>query len=427
MLSKLATQAVRTIPGALNRRSVLFLLGLFLFSVGPAPAQEWVRFRGPNGTGISDAATVPTAFTEHDFNWKTKLPGVGHSSPVIWEDRVFVTSGNNDDATRVALCLSTDDGHVIWSRQYASTVHTKHQLNSFATPTPTVDADHVYVVWSSPEEYSVRALSHAGQEVWHRSLGTFASQHSCGTSPILYEDLLILGNDQDGPSFLIALDRKSGEIKWQTPRNSREVSYVTPCVFQPVGGQPQLIFNSGAQGVTAIDPRSGSPIWELTDVFDKRTCSSPVIAGNLLIGTCGSGGGGNYVAAVDPGSADAKARPRIAYKITKSAPYVPTPIYHDGLLYLWSDQGVVSCVQAEGGEILWQNRVGGRYFGSPICIASRLYALSDAGEIVVIAAAPRFELLAKNSVGEGGHSTLAVDRGTLYVRTFSNLISVGGK
>lgn len=392
-----------------------------------AGADEWTRFRGPNGSGVSNATSIPTEFSPADWNWRVELPGSGHSCPVFWGDKIFLTSADDEDALRYVLCLSTEDGRTLWSRKYASTAHVKHQFNSFATPTPAVDAERVYVVWSSPEEYSVRALSHDGQEVWHRSLGPYVSQHSCGTSPVVYQDKLILGNDQDGVSFLIALDARSGEVVWQSPRTSREVAYSTPCVYQGPDGRDQLIFNSGAHGMTAIDPNTGERIWELAGMLDKRSCSSPVLAGRWILATCGSGGGGNYLVAVDPDRADSTAQPKQVYKISKSAPYVPTPVYADGHIYLWSDQGVVSCVQADTGDILWQNRVGGRFFGSPIWVAGRLFAMSDAGDLVVVAARDQFELLARNAIEEGSHSTPAVADGVLYLRTFSHLISVGGK
>jgi outer membrane protein assembly factor BamB len=390
-----------------------------------AAAQEWVRFRGPNGAGLSNAASVPIEWTEADFNWRVELPGIGHSAPVVWGDRIFLTSAENEDATRVVLCLAAEDGRTLWSRRYASTLHPKHQLNSFASSTPTVDEARVYVVWSSPEEYSVRAFDHDGQEVWQRSLGPYESQHSCGTSPIVFENLLIIGNDQDGPSSLFALNRETGDVVWQVPRKNREVAYSTPCLLQRDNHPVELIFNSGAHGITSLDPRTGRLNWEI-DVFDKRSVSSPVIAGDLLIGTCGSGGGGNYVVAVKPPASDGL-DPALAYKLTKSAPYVPTPLYKDGLLFLWSDQGVVSAIEAQSGEPLWQNRVGGRFFGSPVCIANRLYAMSDAGEAVVVAADREFKLLARNPIGEGSHSTPSVADGVLYLRTFSHLIAIGGK
>ncbi|MBX7073693.1 MAG: PQQ-like beta-propeller repeat protein [Pirellulales bacterium] len=391
-------------------------------------AQEWTRFRGPNGSGVSEAQGIPAEWTEADYRWRVELPGVGHSAPVIWGDKVFLTSADNDNATRMAHCLSARDGKLLWSRSYTSSLHTKHQFNSFASSTPAVDEERVYVVWSAPEDYSIRALDHDGQEVWHRSLGPFVSQHSCGTSPIVYENLVILGNDQDesGVSFLVALDRTNGEVVWQTPRPGREVSYATPCVYEPPGRGPELVFLSGAHGFTGIDPKTGARLWELADVFDKRTVSSPVVAGDLVLGTCGSGGGGNFVVAVRPGGPDNQPAPEVAYKITKSAPYVPTPVYLDGHVYLWSDQGVVSSVRSDSGEVVWQHRVGGRYFGSPICVDRRLYCMSDAGECVVVATGPEYQLLGKNPIGEGSHSTPSVAGGVLYLRTFSHLVALGG-
>ncbi|MGE0533414.1 MAG: PQQ-binding-like beta-propeller repeat protein [Pirellulales bacterium] len=390
------------------------------------PAQEWTRFRGPNGTGLSQAANIPTTWTDEDFNWKVELPGIGHSCPVVWKDQVYLTSADNETALRHVLAISTVDGRTVWERKYTSTTHNKHQLNSFASPTPTVDEERAYFVWSSPEDYSVHALAHDGQELWHRSLGPFVSQHSCGTSPIVVGDLLILNNDQDGASFLVALNRRTGEPVWQAPRNSREVAYSTPCLYEPPGAPPELIFNSGAHGITSIDPATGQKNWEI-DVFDKRSVSSPVIAAGLIFGTCGSGGGGNYVVAVRPGKADGSVPPQVAYKITKSAPYVPTPIAKDSLVFLWSDQGVATCIVAATGEVVWQNRVGGKFYGSPICIEDRLYCISTDGEVVVLSAGPEYVELARNNLGEGSHSTPAVADGVLYLRTFSHLFSLGKK
>ncbi len=188
-----------------------------------------------------------------------------------------------------------------------------------------------------------------------------------------------------------------------------------------------MIFNASAHGITSVDPKTGKINWEVTGLFEKRSCSSPVLADGLLIGSCGSGGGGNYVVAVHPGGTDKPKAGKLAYKIDKSAPYVPTPIAKGELLFLWSDAGVVTCVRARTGETLWTNRVGGNYFGSPICVQDRIYNIAADGTLVVIAAAEKYDLLAKNTLGELSHSTPAVANGTLYLRTFSHLISVGGR
>ena len=168
-------------------RVVSLVVVLALHGVVGAPlagAQDWTRFRGPNGSGVSDADTVPTRWTDNDYNWKVSLPGIGHSSPVIWGDKIFLISAFDDTATRLVLCLRATDGQIEWQREYTSTPHTKHQLNSFASSTPCVDEERVYVTWTAPEEFTLLALDHEGNEVWRRNLGPFVSQHSGGASPV---------------------------------------------------------------------------------------------------------------------------------------------------------------------------------------------------------------------------------------------------
>ena len=249
---------------------------------------------------------------------------------------------------------------------------------------------------------------------------------SAGPSPIVYKDLLILGNDQDGESSLLAFDRHTGKLRWQTPREHEFVSYATPCVLARDGMPDELIFLSGARSF-GIDPTSGKTNWEL-DVFDKRTCASPVLADGMIWGSCGSGGGGNYVAAVKPGTPDGAIKPQEVWKITDSAPYVPTMIGKGDLVFMWSDKGVVACVKASTGQILWKQRsVGGNFSGSPVCVNHLLYCIAEDGEVVVLAASDQYELISKQSLGEDSRSTPAVAGGRMYLRTYSHLISLGGK
>lgn len=392
--------------------------------------QEWTRFRGPNGTGVSPAKGIPATWSEADYNWKVQLPGIGHSSPVIWNDKLFLTSAVEDNAERIVMCLSATDGSIVWQRRYTSSVHKKHLRNSFASATPALDKDHVYVCWSTPDSYQLIALDHSGRDVWKIDLGPMVSQHSCGTSPIVFEDMVILGNDQDeamkdnegaGASYLIAVSCKDGSTRWKTERKSAVVSYSTPCVYQAQGKKPELIFNSQAHGITSINPYDGKVNWEV-GVFDKRAVSSPVMAAGLIFGTTGSGGGGSYVAAVKPGP-----KATLAYKITEQAPYVPTLVAKDNLLFMWSDKGVVSCAKAATGDVLWRERVGGNYSGSPICVDNKLYCIAEDGTVVVLEAGPKYKLLGQNPLGEDSRSTPSVADGRMYLRTYSHLISIGGK
>ncbi len=394
-----------------------------------ADAQEWTRFRGPNGTGISDAKTIPTQWGESDFNWKTALPGVGHSSPVLWGERVFVTSADEKRMQFTVLCVNAANGKVIWQKEFPFTPHRKHANNAFATSTPTVDAERVYVARTEPAHNFLFALSHQGELVWEKDLGPYRTQHSGGPSPILHEGMVILANEQDGESSLVAVDARTGEPRWKTPRQTAPSSaaYSTPCVYQPKGGKAALIFNSEVHGISAVAPDTGKVLWEFADAFDKRSVSSPVIAGDLIIGSCGSGGGGNFVVAVRPGDVASGKKPERAYEVRRSAPYVPTSVYLNDRLFLWSDGGVASCVNASSGEVKWQERVGGNFFSSPVCVDGRLFCVSRTGEVAVISASDKFEVLARNQVGEETHSTPAVAGGRMYIHTSRHLISVGGK
>jgi outer membrane protein assembly factor BamB len=406
-------------------RAILWLTVGIALSQGSAAAQEWTRFRGPNGSGVSEAATIPATWTEQNYKWRVSLPGIGHSSPVMWGERIFLTSAVEETAERILLCLNAGDGRILWERHYDSDVHTKHLRNSFATPSPACDEQHAYFVWSTPDEYTLVALDHEGHEKWKLDLGPYTSMHSAGPSPMVYQDLLVLGNDQDGESSLLAFDRMTGKVRWQTARKTEFVSYATPCILSRQGMADELIFLSGAHGVSGIDPKTGKTNWEL-DVFDKRTCASPVLAGGLIWGSCGSGAGGNYVAAVRPGTPDGTIAPQEVWKITDSAPYVPTMVAKDDLVFLWSDKGVVSCVKASTGEVLWKQRVDGNFSGSPIRVRDRLYAIAEDGEVVVLAASEQYELLARNALGEDSRSTPAVADNRLYLRTYSHLISIAG-
>jgi outer membrane protein assembly factor BamB len=407
----------------LARHSLVLLL--LLSSMAPGPGQEWTRFRGPNGSGLSDAKTVPTKWTEQDINWKVPLPGAGHSSPVLWGDKVFFTSGDDQTNRLWVLCLSAGQGRILWQKDFALKPYRKNANNSVASSSPAVDAQRVYVCWSIPEQQTLMALDHAGNKAWEKDLGPCSARHGGGVSPIVYQDQVILANEQDGPSFVIAVDPVTGQTQWKTPRKATEAAYSTPCVYQPKDGGPALIFSSESHGLYALEPESGKVLWELADAFDQRVVSSPVVAGGLLIGACGSGGGGNYLVAVRPGGPAQKAER--AYTIRKSAPYVPTSICVGKLLFLWGDNGVVSCVQAASGEVVWQERLGKRFFSSPVCVDGRLFCVSTTGEVVVIRASDRFELLARNALGETTHSTPAVAGGRMYIHTSKQLVSIGGR
>jgi outer membrane protein assembly factor BamB len=197
-------------------------------------------------------------------------------------------------------------------------------------------------------------------------------------------------------------------------------------VYEPENGRPALIFNSQAHGISALDPDTGKVLWEFDQAFDKRTVSSPIIAGDLILGSCGSGGGGNFVTAVRAGDHAQGKNPELAYQMKKSAPYVTTGIVVGDLAWLWSDSGILTCLRAATGEIRYQERVGGDFFASPLWVDGRLFCVSTAGELVVVEASDKFNVLHRYALNELCHTTPAVAGGKMFVRTEKHLWSIGG-
>jgi outer membrane protein assembly factor BamB len=420
---------------------VLFVAFIILLA-SVSQGQEWTRYRGPNGQGISQAKTIPVKWTEKDYNWKVSLPGGGHSSPVLWGDKVFITSGDQKTDHGFLLALRVSDGKILWQKQYSLTPFRPNPLNSYATATPVVDADHVYALWLTPKETILVALDHDGGEIWQRTFGGVQCQHGAGGSPIVFDDIVVFthehedssksktpSNRQDARSAWIAVDRKTGRTRWELDRQtSPKTSYSTPCVYSPQTDKRQLIFTSLAHGMTGVDPKTGTVVWEVNAAFVSRVVSSPVIAGELLIGTCGDFSSGKRLIAIQPGTTAKSNQPTEAYKFDDSSmPYVPTSLAKAGLLFTFHDRGHVSCLRSATGEQLWREKPAGTFFGSPVWVNGNLYCITTNGEVVVIKAASTYDLLAVNPLGEKSHATPAVAGGRMYLRTYSHLISIGPK
>lgn len=407
----------------------IFALFVLIFLVTPLrlQGQEWTRFRGPNGSGLAEAPGLPVKWSEKDFLWKIELPGGGHSSPVVWGDKVFVTSADKETGARTLLCIGVGDGHVLWKREFPLAAYGQHNDNSYAAATPAVDADHVYICWITPEHYDLIAIDHAGKDVWKVDLGPFKTQHMNGSSPILFEDMVIIANDQDIPaSCVIALDRKTGARRWRVPRQSTKAASATPCIYQPKGQPAQLILTSFSDGMTALDPYTGSLLWRLNDVFDVRVVASPIVAGDLLIGNAGEGPGGRELVAVKP-AASREGKAQVAYKLVPKTPYVPTPLAKGNRLFMWADSGIISCLEASTGREIWSEKVGASFYGSPVCVNDKLYCVSKKGEVFVVSAGDKYQMLARNPLGELAHTTPAISGGRMFVRTYSHLVCIGAK
>ena len=409
----------------------VFLLTIAVVSC--TQAQEWTRFRGPNGQGRTDVTGIPIQWTQSDYAWKTALPNEGHSSPVIWGDKVFITCSDKSKATGAILGLHANTGQILWQKEYQLIKYPMHALNTYAASTPTVDAEAVYVLWTTTAQFTLIKLDHNGHELWKKEYGPIDSKHGPCISPMLYQDMVIFtqesrDNTKGLGSRWLAVNKKDGVIRWQIKRDPTKVKndYMTPCVYIDPAGKEQLIFSSQCNGVTGVDPLRGKIIWEVPLSFKGRTISSPVLAGDLVIATDGSGSSGKVLAIVKAGAVDQAGT--ILHRIeSRLTPFIPTPLVINNRLFTFHDGGTIACWDIQNGKPIWQEKTRGKFYGSPIALGDRIYCINAKGEVLVLQAGDTFTLLSTNPLGEKSQATPAVANGKLYLRTLTSLICVSGK
>ncbi len=409
-----------------NLRLIALLAGagwtVAAFQAGAAVA-EWPRLRGPDGTGVVEAPGLPTDFGQGSVLWTRDLGGAGHSSPVAREGKVFLTlipSGQEEN--REVICVSAETGEVEWRKAFPFKPYPQHSLNSYAASTATVDGGGVYVFWTEAGGSEALSLDLQGNLRWRTPLGAFEAQHGSGASPALVSGVLVVPKEnRAASSFLTGLDPKTGEELWKVSRPSERTPYVTP-VVRTTGDGVEVVYSSTTFGLTGLDPKSGKERWKYNPNFEQRCVGSPVIMGDAVFAATGQGGGGKESVAVQIGEGGAV---KELYRVERGLPYVPTPLYHDGLLFLMSDGGILACHRATDGEALWRERVCGPVYSSPLCINGVLHLFGRQGEIVTVRASERFEKLAEASVEEEIRATPAVMGDRLYVRTMTRLICFG--
>jgi outer membrane protein assembly factor BamB len=410
------------------RRYVSALAAIVLLFGSNSRADVWPRFRGSNGDGQASATAVPSEFTEAEYAWKAALPGLGHSSPVVWGDRVFVTSADADAAELSVMCFDLQSGNEQWRRRFPGGSHAKHLTNSYATATPAVDAEHVYVAWKAGETVQLAAVTHEGNDVWQAEVGHLAEAHGFGTSPMLAGDVVCITNDtdNDADSQILGFNRRTGEKLWETPCGVGKTSYATPVLWEAPGGRALILMSTMSRGLTAYEPKSGAIVWNAftTDLPD-RCVSSPILAGETVLISCGSGNNGKHlIGAKLGGAADV---PQEAFRLTGSIPNIPTPVVAGDLAFLWYDRGIVTCINSATGKVHWRQRIGGNFHSSPIRVGDRLFGISLEGEVIVLAASEDYELLGRSDLGESVTATPAVADGRILIRTEESLICLGGK
>ena len=405
----------------------ILLIAAALAALAAAPA-EWPRWRGHEGNGQGGDVTLPADWAAVAWKWQAALPGSGHGSPVVSHGGIYTSAADEAAGKRFLCCHDAATGALRWQREFAGPIEPHHAQNSSATSTVAAHDDGVVWLWATNDNLRVEALSTAGEPLWHADLGPCACEHGFGASPAVWRDLVIVPVDQDGPSAVVALDLKTGRERWRIARESAKTAYSTPLVID-TGDRPQVVVASQAHGLTGLDPATGRLLWE-TRCFPRRTVSSPMLAGPLVIGTCGEGGGDNLLVALPlptalPAPGGQPLAPAPAYTLDRSvAPYVPTPVASGPRLYLWGDRGVVTCVNAATGETLWRGRVGGMFSASPIVAGGAVINVSADGEIVAIADGDAFEVMGRAPLGEACSATPAAAGGRIYFRTTRQMFAM---
>lgn len=392
---------------------------------------EWSRFRGPDGAGVAMVAGLKAKLTEADRAWTADLPGKGHSSPVAWGDRIFLTA---EDAAhpgvRWVLALNAADGRELWRYEDRFEIYPLHSFNSYAASTPACDAERVYVSWVSGTRRTVLALDHAGAKAWQVDLGFYREDHGTSASPIVVDDLLIVPNDHAGgaDAGVYALDRKTGQRRWFTPTKPEKTSFSTPVVVKAADGSRQIVFSSQPTALFALAPADGTVMWRHEHPVDgARAVGSPVVAADgVIFATTGQGGNGRGAVAVKPGSADGSVKPALAWEAANRIPYVPTPVAVGGHFYFLNDGGILSCVRTSDGERVWEERGPGKAYGSLVSLNGVLVAVGRDGTVMTVRAADTFQPLGTLALGEECQTTPAVAAGKLLIRTTTKLHAFGG-
>jgi outer membrane protein assembly factor BamB len=400
-------------------------------------AENWPQFRGPNTQGVTIETRLPLHWTAtENVAWKTELPGNAWSSPIIWGDHVFLTTATENGESCRVLSLDARTGEVQWDREVSRQVpRRKEDRNSYATPTPATDGERVYACFG---DGTFVALTLAGERVWENRDYKFYSQHGLGTSPILHQGLLIMARDgsSDGEdkkigwqkpweqSYVVALDTRTGREKWKGMRGLSRISHGTPAIWEGAGGRAQVVSEAG-DVLQGFDALTGERIWS-SQVLGEGKVPSMVLGGGLGFTSGGWGGKDSIKAFRLGGNGDLK-ESNLVWEQRKGIPKVPTMLYLRPYLFAVTDGGMATCLKADSGEIVWQERVGENFSASPVATASELFFLSDNGDMTVVAAAPEFKILAKNQLGEKLQSTPALARGHIFIRTEKSLFCIGPK
>jgi len=397
-------------------------------SISAAPAgQDWPQFRGPTGQGHSGERDLPVSWNEStNVAWKVPVAGTGWSSPAVAGGRVWLTtavteiSGGSKAISLRALAFDIESGKQVVDVEVFRLTRPRaiHAKNGFASPTPVIDGDRVYVHFGAD---GTAALTTAGAVVWRRTV-SYQSQHGGGGSPIVYGDLLIINADGNpDEAFVTALDTRTGRERWKTwRRNPADQAYTTPLVIQAAGRD--LIVSAGAYRAGAYEPLTGREVWRVSYGDGFSNVPRPVFGHGLVFIATGFQQPSIIAVRVD-GAGDVT-QTHIAWELRRGAPFTPSPLLVGDELYVVSDTGVLTCVDARSGSVHYQQRLDGNYSASPVFADGRLYFQSEEGVTTVVSPGKAFQRLGVNRLADGTLASMAVSNGSMFIRGESHLYRI---
>lgn len=417
----------------------------FLLALSPSLllAENWPQWRGPRLDGTSQDTGFPIS-AEGNVTWKAELPGSGHASPIVWQDRIFTVACIAETEERVLICLDRASGKQLWqSPVLKAPIESIHRLNSQASSTPATDGERVFTAFLDNSESEatrkanggrvipkgevpkgtvvVSAHDFSGKPLWQVRPGLFSSKHGFCSSPILFEDKVIVNCDHDGDGYIVALSKTDGKELWRIDRPNKTRSYCVPLI-RDIGGRMQMVL-SGTMCVTSYDPRTGKLLW-MIDGPTEQFVASLVYSDQTGLLYMTGGFPEHHLLAIKPDGSGNVTNSHIVWRTNKGVAYVPSPIVEGGYFLIVSDSGIGHCFDAKTGDILWEERMR-EHHASLTSAEGRVYFINDNGTLRTVKPGKTYEALAESELGEKVFASPALSEGQIFIRSDKSLICLG--
>jgi outer membrane protein assembly factor BamB len=384
-----------------------------------AAAEDWPDFRGPRGEGHSTETRLPLNWSERqNVRWKVDVPGKGWSSPIVSKGEIWLTTATDGDRSLRVLAFNAADGKLLRNVEVFRMAEAArgHQKNSGASPSVVIEGDRVYAHFGG---FGTACLRRDGTVLWRNQEVKFWQVHGPGGSPVLFENLLLFSADGNDTQSFVALDKNTGKVAWRKPRPSG-MAYSTPLVIRTADGAQ--VVSTGAHRAYAYDPRTGQELWWVSYGSGFSNVPRPVFAHGMVYLATGFNQPALLAVRVD-GRGDVTSS-HVTWRMSRGAPHTPSPVIVGDLLYMVSDAGIVTCVDAKTGKEQWKQRLPGAYSASPVAAEGKIYFLNEDGETTVIASQGPFRKIASSSLEGEFLASMAVSSGALYIRSATSLYRI---